>query len=71
MTRISIIVPVHNASAWLGDCLDALLGQDLPPDDFEVIMVDNLSSDNSMAVARRRPGVRLLSEKRPKRLCRA
>jgi glycosyltransferase involved in cell wall biosynthesis len=65
MTRISVIVPVHNASAWLGDCLDALLGQDISPDDFEVIAVDNLSSDDSMAVARRRKGVRLLSEKRP------
>ena len=65
MTRISVIVPVHNASAWLGNCLDALLGQDLPPDDFEVIAVDNLSSDDSMAVARLRRGVRLLSEKHP------
>ena len=64
MTKISVIVPVHNASAWLGDCLDALLRQDLPPGDFEVIAVDNLSSDNSMAVARARRGVRLLSEKR-------
>jgi cellulose synthase/poly-beta-1,6-N-acetylglucosamine synthase-like glycosyltransferase len=49
--RISVIIPVHNASAWLGDCLDALLGQDIPPDDFEVIAVDNLSSDDSMARA--------------------
>ena len=30
MPRISVIIPVHNASAWLGDCLDALLGQDIP-----------------------------------------
>ena len=40
-------------------------GAGLSPDDFEVIAVDNLSSDDSMAVARRRRGVRLLSEKRP------
>ena len=65
MARISVIVPVYNASAWLGDCLDALLRQDFPSDHFEVIAVDNLSSDNSMAVARRRRGVRLLSEKSP------
>ena len=31
MTRISVIVPVHNAAAWLDDCLDALVSQDFPP----------------------------------------
>ena len=30
MTRISVIVPVHNAAAWLDDCLDALVSQDFP-----------------------------------------
>ena len=64
MTEISIIVPVFNAAATLGDCLDALLRQDVPAASYEVIVVDNNSMDDSMAVARKRSTVRLLSETR-------
>ena len=64
MTEVSIIVPVFNAAASLGDCLDALLRQDVPAASYEVIVVDNNSTDDSMAVARQRPTVRLLSETR-------
>jgi glycosyltransferase involved in cell wall biosynthesis len=62
MTAISVIVPVFNQASRLGDCLDALLQQDVRAGGVEVIVVDNLSSDDSMAVARQRPAVRLLSE---------
>ena len=64
MTAISVIVPVFNQAGRLGDCLDALLQQDLPAGSFEVIVVDNGSGDESMAVARQRPAVRLLAEPR-------
>lgn len=65
MIRVSVIVPLHNAAAWLGDCLDALLRQNLPAGSFEVIAVDNGSTDDSAAVVRRRPQVKLLSEPVP------
>lgn len=65
MIRVSVIVPVHNAAAWLGDCLDALLRQDLPAGSFEIIAVDNRSTDDSAAILKRQPGVRLLSEPAP------
>lgn len=64
LTAISVIVPVFNAAPWLGDCLDALQQQDAPAGGFEVIVVDNGSTDGSRAVARGRPAVRLLSEPR-------
>lgn len=64
MTGISVIVPVFNQARRLGDCLDALLRQDVPAGSFEVIVVDNGSSDESMTVARQRPAVRVLSESR-------
>jgi glycosyltransferase involved in cell wall biosynthesis len=64
MTGISVIVPVFNQARRLADCLDALLQQDIPAGSFEVIVVDNRSSDESMAVARQRPAVRLLAESR-------
>jgi glycosyltransferase involved in cell wall biosynthesis len=62
MTGISVIVPVFNQARRLGDCLDALLQQNIGAGGFVVIVVDNRSSDDSMAVARQRPAVRLLSE---------
>ncbi|MDX1381505.1 MAG: glycosyltransferase family A protein, partial [Xanthomonadales bacterium] len=65
MIRISVIVPVHNAAAWLGACLDALLRQDLPAGSFEIIAVDNRSTDDSLAIVLGRPDVRLLSEPVP------
>lgn len=63
MNKISIIIPVFNAAATLGDCIDAVLQQELSADEFEVIVVDNNSTDNSIAIAKQR-GVRVLSELR-------
>jgi len=63
LSRISIIIPVFNAASTLGDCIDAVLQQDLPADDFEVIVVDNSSTDDSITIAQRR-GVKVLSEHR-------
>ena len=48
---ISVVVPVHNASAFLERCLRALAASDYT--DFEIIVVDDCSTDDSAAVARR------------------
>ena len=47
--KISVIVPVFNAEKFLGACLESILIQTLK--DFEVIIVDDCSTDNSIAVA--------------------
>ncbi len=62
MIEVSVIVPVHNAAASLGNCLDALFSQNLPAASFEVIVVDNRSTDNSVAIARRYHKVKVLAE---------
>ena len=41
---ISIIVPVYKAEAFLERCVDSILGQSFR--DFELILVDDGSSDN-------------------------
>ena len=46
--RLSVIIPVHNAEAYLGECLDSVLGQSVH--DLEVICVDDASTDASAAV---------------------
>lgn len=50
MVRISVVVPVHNTEKYLRQCVGSILGQTL--DGIEVILVENASSDGSLAVCR-------------------
>ncbi len=45
--KISVIVPVYNTAEFIDRCMTALLGQDYPESDYEIIAVDNGSSDDS------------------------
>lgn len=45
----SVIVPTYNGRALLGTCLDALRRQTYPADRWEVIVVDDASSDGTVA----------------------
>jgi GT2 family glycosyltransferase len=57
--KASVIVPVWNGREYLLECLDALLAQDYP--DFEVIAVDNGSTDGSAdLIAERYPEVQVI-----------
>ena len=47
MILLSIIVPLYNAERWLRRCVDSLLNQDLPREDYEIILVDDGSTDGS------------------------
>src|SRR5919199_767079 len=49
MPRISVVVPVYNVEPYLATCLDSLVAQTV--DDFEVVMVEDGSTDNSPAIA--------------------
>lgn len=52
MLRLSIIVPVYNVSKYLAKCLDSLLFQDLESDEYEIIVVNDGSTDNSGDIAK-------------------
>ena len=47
--KVSVIIPMFNAEKYLAVCLESLLIQTLQ--DFEVIVVDDCSTDNSVAIA--------------------
>lgn len=47
---ISVIIPVYNRENLIGDCIFSLNSQKLDPNKFEVIFVDDFSSDNSVDV---------------------
>ena len=50
--KISVVIPTYNRSAWLRRTLESLAAQDLPRGEFEVVVVDDGSSDDSCDVAR-------------------
>lgn len=49
---LSIIIPVYNAEKYIRECLDSCLAQNISPDDYEIICVDDGSSDGSAAILR-------------------
>jgi len=58
---ISVIVPAYNAEETLRECLAALETQTLSRRDYEVIVVDDGSTDRTTEIARAR-GVRLVRQ---------
>lgn len=48
--RFSVVVPVRNNSMGLRGLIPALLAQDYPADNFEIIVVDDGSDDESISV---------------------
>lgn len=51
MSKVSIIIPAYNVEKYIGRCLDSILAQTLQ--DFEIILVDDCSQDNTVNVVQR------------------
>jgi glycosyltransferase involved in cell wall biosynthesis len=49
--RLSIIVPVYNVEKYLERCVTSVFRQNLSEDDFEIVMVNDGSTDDSYHVA--------------------
>lgn len=50
---LSVVAPVYNVAPWLPAFLDSLKEQQLPVGDFEIIAVDDGSTDESPAILRK------------------
>lgn len=52
---ISVVIPAYNEEAEIGKCLDSLLKQDLDKGLYEVIVVDNASTDSTAKIVKKYP----------------
>ena len=50
--KLSIIIPYHNSDPWIGAMLDSLLDQDLPREDYEIMVVDDGSTEEPVTLHR-------------------
>ena len=50
MKKISVIVPVYNVEKYLATCLDSLIDQGVDENDYEIILVNDGSTDNSLNI---------------------
>ncbi|HKP63776.1 MAG TPA: glycosyltransferase [Polyangiales bacterium] len=62
--RVTVMMPVHNAQAYLREALDSVLGQSYPH--WELVAIDDSSSDDSFALlqeyAAREPRLRVFRQ---------
>lgn len=48
---LSIIIPIYNVELYLDKCLDSLFQQGIDENDFEVVLVNDGSTDHSLEIA--------------------
>ena len=47
MLKVSVVIPVYNPGEYFTPCIESLTSQSLPPDEFEIICVDDGSTDDT------------------------
>lgn len=64
--KLSIIIPIYNAEKYLNECIESLYQQDLETSQYEVILINDGSIDNSYNIAEqwanRHANIRLFSQ---------
>ena len=48
--KVSIVVPVYNVEKYLNRCIDSILSQTMSEEEYEVILVDDGSTDSSGSI---------------------
>lgn len=50
--QVSILIPIRNEQAYIERCLRAVMNQDYPPENVEILIIDGMSKDHTRAVIR-------------------
>ena len=50
MIKVSFVLPCYNVERYIADCLNSIYTQDLPEEDFEVICVNDCSTDGTCMI---------------------
>ena len=65
--ELSVLIAVYNAEKYIGRCLESLLNQDLPPEKYEILLIDDGSIDGSAEIVEKyttqHPQIKLFKEK--------
>lgn len=59
---ISIVIPAYNAEALISKCLNALENQSIDPSEYEIIVVDDGSTDDTANVVQSFENVKLIKQ---------
>jgi len=64
---VSLVLPVYNVEEYLSRCIDSCLDQDISSEDYEIIIVDDGSTDASPRIGKKYedeyPNVKLIKQK--------
>ena len=64
--KISLIIPVYNVEKYVEKCLRSCINQDLPKDEYEIIVVNDGSPDGSLEIVQRiaaqEPNIKVISQ---------
>ena len=52
IVKLSIVIPVLNSEKTLGECLSAIRAQDVPREQYEIVLADAGSADATLDIAR-------------------
>ena len=58
--KISVIIPARNEAINIANCINGLLQQDYPKELFEIIVIDDCSTDNTAEIVKQFPTLRLV-----------
>lgn len=66
--KLSIIIPAYNVEKYIIRCLDSIYAQDLPIEEYEVIVVNDGSTDCTLEILRnyRKANLRIISQNNQK-----